>query len=85
MSSKTMEKELIPRLGEEMGSWIIAEVKDNIAASKQKRRKAYWLPPDPQVTTHDPRGIASYIGAENYVSTPGDKYERNRSRMNENS
>ena len=74
VSAKKLQQNLGPVLGKEMSDWLHAEVVDNMAASKDKRKKAYWLPPDPAVTNHDPRGLTSYRESPYYIRTPGDKH-----------
>lgn len=73
MSTKKLKQTLEPRIGKEMSDWLHDEVVDNIEASKTKRKKAYWLAPDPAITTHDPRGPESYRASTYYIRTPGDK------------
>lgn len=73
-TTKKLKATLDPIVGEDMCEWLYGEVQDNLAASKAKRKKAYWLPPDPAVTKHDPRGTASYQSSPYYIRTPGDKH-----------
>lgn len=74
VTTKKLQGSLGPLLGEEMSEWLHGEVQDNLAASKAKRKKAYWLPPDPAITAHDPRGPESYQASPYYIRTPGDKH-----------
>ena len=72
------------RLGDETTNWLLAEMQDNKDSKSEAKKgnlKKYWVAPS-DGSKHDPRGVASYIGCQYYIKTPGDAFEEQQKSQN---